>query len=313
VVSPGGAGTLGTVNFLSGNLAVDPDKNTSTPNPSGLTPVASQSSTRSAGGAAERAIDNNTNGWFGANSTTHTATDSNTWWRVDLGVLSGQPNAPNHTYAIDQVVLFNRSDCCQDRLQDFDVNILNPQTGVDDLNTFDLTSAGVSDNSANSAQSHGRHGHGVFFAPNTIGETVYIDQNTNGILSLAEVQAFGLADYDQSAAEVLEIDIAGVGANDFVNVEGNAVLDETLRLSLLGPWSQGDTFDVLTASGITMGGGFVFDDSATGGQWRYRVVGGGNGEILRLTAIVPEPSMVLIWSLLAGLGVVAGWWRRRNR
>jgi hypothetical protein len=29
-------------------------------------------------------------------------------------------------------------------------------------------------------------------------------------------------------------------------------------------------------------------------------------------AIIPEPSTLLIWSLLAGLGIGVGWWRRRR-
>jgi len=326
VVSPGGAGNLGTVNFLSGNLAVDPDQNTGTPNPSGLTPVASQSTTRVGGGGnvASVAIDNITNGsFFGQNSVTHTAGgDPDQWWRVDLGVLPGQPNAPNHTYAIDQVVLFNRSDCCQDRLVDFDVNILNTQTGVDDLNTFDLgtpnggnsNSWGVSDNGANAAQSHGRQATGVFFAPNTIGETVFIDQNPNITLSLAEVQAFGLPDYDQSPGEVLQIDIAGPGSHDFVYVQGDAVLDETLGLSLLGGYSPapGTTFDVLTAASITLGPDFQIDQSS----FLASTVPGGNGELLRLeataAAVIPEPSTLAVWSLLAALGLGLAW-RRRSR
>ena len=62
--------------------------------------VATQSSTRAAGGAASRAIDGNTNGSFGGNSVTHTdqATPF-TWWQVELAVHS----------AIDEIVLFNRT------------------------------------------------------------------------------------------------------------------------------------------------------------------------------------------------------------
>ena len=55
----------------------------------------------------------------------------------------------------------------------------------------------------------------------------------------------------------------------------------------------------------------VLDDSATGGQWNYGVVSGGNGQILRLTAIVPEPTTFLVWSMLAGLGLGLGWRRRK--
>jgi F5/8 type C domain len=63
---------------------------------------------------AHRAIDGNTLGSYAdANkSFTHTtgSTDSD-WWQVDLGKV----------YAIGLVKIFNREDCCRDRLNDFDV------------------------------------------------------------------------------------------------------------------------------------------------------------------------------------------------
>jgi hypothetical protein len=35
-------------------------------------------------------------------------------------------------------------------------------------------------------------------------------------------------------------------------------------------------------------------------------------DVVRVQAVVPEPATLLIWSLLAGLGLVAGWWRRKR-
>jgi len=37
-----------------------------------------------------------------------------------------------------------------------------------------------------------------------------------------------------------------------------------------------------------------------------------NGRVLQLFAIVPEPTALLVWSLLAGLGIGAAWWRRKR-
>jgi hypothetical protein len=51
-------------------------------------------------GPASRAIDDNTNGDFGANSTTHTKTEDNPWWEVDLGA----------DHPIDEIVVWNRTD-----------------------------------------------------------------------------------------------------------------------------------------------------------------------------------------------------------
>ena len=70
---------------------------------------ASQSSTTS-GGSASRAVDGNTNGIFRDSSTTHTATQAQPWWQVDLGSVSN----------ITHVNLYNRTDsCCRFRLSDF--------------------------------------------------------------------------------------------------------------------------------------------------------------------------------------------------
>ncbi len=74
---------------------------------------ASQSSTyrHSANPIASKAVDGNTNGVFTARTTTHTNRDNKAWWKVDL----------QQEYAITAVVLYNRIDCCKDRLQYFDV------------------------------------------------------------------------------------------------------------------------------------------------------------------------------------------------
>ncbi|XP_078665811.1 uncharacterized protein LOC144908150 [Branchiostoma floridae x Branchiostoma belcheri] len=78
------------------------------------------------GGVAELAVDGNTDGTFNAGSCTHTNYQSNPWWRVDLG----------SSQAIGSVVVFNRQDCCQERLNNFRVHVgdsptvtSNPQCG----------------------------------------------------------------------------------------------------------------------------------------------------------------------------------------
>jgi len=75
---------------------------------------ASQSSTVS-GGAPERAVDGNTDGVYNNNSVTHTNADALAWWQVDLGAVTD----------IGEVIIYNRTDCCSDRLSNFDVRISN--------------------------------------------------------------------------------------------------------------------------------------------------------------------------------------------
>lgn len=58
---------------------------------------------------ANNAIDGNPNGAFYGGSLIHTDLDDNSWWEVDLG--SVQP--------VDRLDIWNRTDCCADRLHGF--------------------------------------------------------------------------------------------------------------------------------------------------------------------------------------------------
>ncbi|XP_066271170.1 uncharacterized protein [Branchiostoma lanceolatum] len=80
------------------------------------------------GAAASRAVDGNTNAQWLAGSCTHTRPETNTRWWVDLG----------QSYMVNRVVIFNRQDCCADRLSPFNIHIgdsdqvsENPQCGGD--------------------------------------------------------------------------------------------------------------------------------------------------------------------------------------
>ncbi|WP_433259636.1 discoidin domain-containing protein (plasmid) [Streptosporangium sp. CA-135522] len=58
---------------------------------------------------APRAVDGNTNGVYAAGSTSHTSRNQRAWWQTDLGAQR----------PIRSVEVFNRTDCCVDRLTDF--------------------------------------------------------------------------------------------------------------------------------------------------------------------------------------------------
>lgn len=70
--------------------------------------AARQSSTFLDAGAA-RAVDGNTGGVYGQGSVSHTQSDANAWWQVDLGLRAN----------VDRVRLWNRTDCCTERLRAF--------------------------------------------------------------------------------------------------------------------------------------------------------------------------------------------------
>src|SRR5262249_21706644 len=66
-------------------------------------------STTAFDGTAERAVDGNTNGDFFEGSVTHTEFENNPLWEVDLG----------SQYIITGFEVWNRTDCCAERLQNF--------------------------------------------------------------------------------------------------------------------------------------------------------------------------------------------------
>jgi mono/diheme cytochrome c family protein len=81
---------------------------------------AKQSST-AFNGPAKLAIDGNTNGDFnGAKSTTHTETTDDPWWEVDL----------KSSQTVDRVVVWNRTDGVEDRLNGFKISLLGERREI---------------------------------------------------------------------------------------------------------------------------------------------------------------------------------------
>jgi hypothetical protein len=76
-------------------------------------------STETHGGKPNRAVDGNTSGNWGHNSCTHTARQQNSWWQVELGAK----------YKIEKVMVWNRSDCCGNRLNQATVMVDNVSCG----------------------------------------------------------------------------------------------------------------------------------------------------------------------------------------
>ncbi|MBI3070598.1 MAG: discoidin domain-containing protein [Deltaproteobacteria bacterium] len=136
---------------------------------SGLTNLArgkptSQSST-GWGGTSNRAVDGNTSGQYGVNSTTHTQNDPQAWWQVDLGSLSH----------ISSVAVWNRTDCCSARLANFDVKV------SDDGQTWQSYYFG------------GQAGSPTRVNVGRTGRFVRVQLRGTNYLALAEVEVFGTA------------------------------------------------------------------------------------------------------------------------
>jgi Domain of unknown function (DUF1929)/F5/8 type C domain/Glyoxal oxidase N-terminus len=134
---------------------------------------ASQSTTLYTTAAA--AVDGNTNGNFGAASTTHTESQSQAWWQVDLGASQN----------IDNIRLWNRTDCCGDRLSNFYV-LVSDQPFVSTNLTTTINQAGVSN-----YYTPGQAGVSHSIAIGRTGRYVRVQLAGTNFLSLAEVEIFG--------------------------------------------------------------------------------------------------------------------------
>lgn len=150
------------------------------PPPSGsenlaLSGNASQSSV-SHNGRPSRAIDGDTNGRYRDASVTHTSANqqNNAFWQVELEESSD----------IGQIVIWNRTDnCCEDRLSDFTVRVLN-DNGATVYSQFFADHPDPS----------------LTINLNVTGSTVRVE--LDGILSLAEVQIFGTIDEQEPETEL---------------------------------------------------------------------------------------------------------------
>jgi hypothetical protein len=138
--------------MTAGPTAVDGSKLISVDKPS------SQSS-EAYGGLAWYGNDGNTDGNWTRKSVTCTKEEEKPWWKVDL--IGG--------HEVKKVVVWNRIDCCGDRLNGFDVlvddEICGSVTTAQDANTV--------------------------YCSNKVGYTVTVQLQKRGMLSLAEVQVYG--------------------------------------------------------------------------------------------------------------------------
>jgi hypothetical protein len=62
---------------------------------------------------ASQAVNGNTKGVWYNNSITHTNYEQGAWWQVDLGSKKN----------INKIIIYNRIDCCADRLRNYQVSI----------------------------------------------------------------------------------------------------------------------------------------------------------------------------------------------
>lgn len=149
--------------------------------------TATQSSTTFAG-TADRAVDGNTDGNYSSGSVTHTDIDPQSWWQVDLGGM----------FFVDQINIWNRTDCCNTRLTGFKVSLLD----ASQVEVWSFDSSVTPNPEATFTPTVGSSGEFV---------RVQLDNPAN--LSLAEVQVFGTA--AAAVPEPATMALFGVGLLSF--------------------------------------------------------------------------------------------------
>jgi hypothetical protein len=135
---------------------------------------ATQSATMyGAAGVAAVAVDGNTNGSWGAGSVSHTDTRS-PYWQVDL----------ESVHEISSIRIWNRTDCCRERLQGFYIMVSETPIASSDPNGGQIFGGG--------RQSFGSEDSREFRSTSiTRGRYVRIFLDHDDYLSLAEVEVFG--------------------------------------------------------------------------------------------------------------------------
>ncbi len=165
------------------------------------------------GGVMTRINDNNTDGsYFSSNSVAHTLGSSQyDWIDIDLQSLKN----------IDNIVVWNRTDCCSDRLQNVflmvsstpfpsNYNLAAAQANAEFIHQFGVTNNVVSLDTA--IEKKGRY--------------IRIQKSGNNItnyLNIAEIQVFNFSDYDSDGVpNYLDLDSDGDGIPD--NVEAQTTI-----------------------------------------------------------------------------------------
>jgi hypothetical protein len=130
-----------------------------------------------ASAGSQSAADGNIDGNFLHGSTTHTNREANAWWQVDLG----------ETRDLDAIVIWNRTDCCSERLTDYWVFVSDAPFDAGDTPATLQRRSGIWSSHQTSAPNPSTR----LKLDGTEGRYVRVQLSGTGSLSLAEVQVFG--------------------------------------------------------------------------------------------------------------------------
>ena len=120
------------------------------------------------------AVNGNIDSIFSNRSSSSTNNDYQAWWQVDMGAI----------YSLTDVKVWNRTDCCSDRLSNFYVLVSNVPFNSTDL-TATRNQSGVS-----SFYVSGAAGTPSAISINRSARYIRIQLSGTNYLTIAEVQAF---------------------------------------------------------------------------------------------------------------------------
>ncbi|MBA5249774.1 MAG: hypothetical protein FE834_09665 [Gammaproteobacteria bacterium] len=194
------------------------------------------------GAVASKAVDGNTDGIFNNGSVTHTTNSQGAWWKVDLGDI----------YVISRINIYNRTDCCSDRLSNYRVSVSNQPSFNPTTYQQDFT---IYPNPTNSINVNAR------------GRYVKIQLLGKNYLSLAEVQVMGsdiLTEKGDTGAQ------GPVGPRGATGPKGNAGADGDTFFTKIGTKVslQGQNDLVVTGS-VQIGSSDSQCDASSAGSIRY--------------------------------------------
>ncbi len=127
------------------------------------------------GGVSSRAVDGNTNGIYSHGSVTHTHKQTNAFWELDLQKI----------HKIDHIKVYNRKDCCANRLKHYYVLVSNKPFTSSNLNTL------LNDPNVWSKYYSSQAGYPTTVPVHRTGRYVCIMLKYKNYLSLAEVKVMG--------------------------------------------------------------------------------------------------------------------------
>ncbi|WP_066218257.1 galactose-binding domain-containing protein [Formosa haliotis] len=176
--------------------------------------TATQSTDYESHGSASNAIDGNTNSTWGGRSLSHTSgnatLDPEPWWQVDLSA----------NYQIETIKIYNRTDCCSDRLNNFTVEVIDSNGAVAFSQFYETAPSNAF----------------TITTGDAIGGIVKISKTTSDALALAEVEIFGEdaeVTLSDKTFELSQIKLYPNPANDILNI-ANAKGEMVSVYSILG-------------------------------------------------------------------------------